>query len=283
MAARSAIINVITKACYKAARPLVRDFGEVEKLQVSRKGPGDFVSKADIRTDRILREELAFARPDFGFLTEEDAPVESTNFEGQRWIIDPVDGTTNFLHGIPFFVISVGLEQKGEIVAGVIYDPLRDELFHAEKGKGAYLNDQRVRVSGRQLLADCALATSHSFAGKPHHAEARALAADIGQRATVRDLGAAALHLAYVAAGRLDGFGKSGYRPGMSPPASSSPARPAPWSATSKAVSRASTAARSSPPTARSTAICSKPFEPMARRPANGILGPPAGFWYKQR
>ena len=213
MAARSAIINVITKACYKAARPLVRDFGEVEKLQVSRKGPGDFVSKADIRTDRILREELAFARPDFGFLTEEDAPVESTNFEDQRWIIDPVDGTTNFLHGIPFFVISVGLEQKGKIVAGVIYDPLRDELFHAEKGKGAYLNDQRVRVSGRQLLADCALATSHSFAGKPHHAEARALAADIGQRATVRDLGAAALHLAYVAAGRLDGFWQVGLSP----------------------------------------------------------------------
>ena len=173
MAARSAIINVIAKACYKAARPGVRAFGEVANLQVSRKGPGDFVSKADIRTDRILREELAFARPDFGFLTEEDAPVESTNFEGQRWIIDPLDGTANFLHGIPFFAISVGLEQKGEMVAGVIYDPLRDELFHAERGKGAYLNDQRVRVSGRQHLTDCALATSHSFVGKPHSSDSQ--------------------------------------------------------------------------------------------------------------
>jgi len=214
MAARSAIINVITKACYKAARPLVRDFGEVEKLQVSRKAPGDVVSKADIRTDRILRAELAFARPDFGFLTEEDAPVESTNFEGQRWIIDPVDGTTNFLHGIPFFVISVGLEQKGEIVAGVIYDPLRDELVHAEKGKGAYLNERRLRVSGRRSMAESLFGCGAPFLGRgsddDHAIFLKQLGAIMSISSGVRRNGAAALALAWVAAGRLDGFWEKG-------------------------------------------------------------------------
>ena len=211
MAARSAIINVIAKACYKVSRPLVRDFGEVEKLQVSRKGPGDFVSKADIRTDRILREELSFARPDFGFLTEEGEVVESQNHERQRWIIDPLDGTTNFLHGIPFFCISVALEQKGDLVAGVIYDPLRDELFYAEKGKGAYLNDRRLRVASRQHFADSVIATSLPGIAVDNAAAPMQIVTQLaGKTAAIRDLGSAALHLAYIAAGRLDGYWQNG-------------------------------------------------------------------------
>lgn len=211
MAARSALVNVIAKACYKVSRPLVRDFGEVEKLQVSKKGPGDFVSKADIRTDRILREELSFARPDFGFLTEEGETVESQNHERQRWIIDPLDGTTNFLHGIPFFCISVALEQKGEIVTGVIYDPLRDELFYAEKGKGAFLNDRRVRVASRQHLSESVIATSLPGISADDVASPLQIITQLASKtAAIRDLGSAALHMAYIAAGRLDGFWQTG-------------------------------------------------------------------------
>ena len=145
-------------AALKAARGLIRDFGEVEQLQVSIKGPGDFVSNADLKADRTLRGELTRARPGYGLLFEESGAVEGSD-KRHRWIVDPLDGTTNFLHGIPHFAISIGLERDGEIVAGVVYEPTRDELYWAEKGAGAYLNDRRLRVSARRQLAEAVIAT----------------------------------------------------------------------------------------------------------------------------
>src|SRR5262245_39607187 len=152
MTPRSAILNVMTKAVDKAARALKRDFGEVEQLQVSQKGPSDFVSNADLKAERILREELAKARPGFGFLAEESGAHAGT--DDHRWVIDPLDGTTNFLHGLPHFAISVALEKAGDILAGVIYDPIKNEMFVAEKGGGAFANDRRIRVSARKSLGD---------------------------------------------------------------------------------------------------------------------------------
>src|SRR6516165_4656247 len=145
---RSALLNVMVAAARKAARSLSRDFREVEKLQVSVKGPGNFVSAADHRAEAILREELAKARPGYGFLGEEGGLVAGTDTT-HTWIVDPLDGTTNFLHGIPQFCISIGLERDGDFVAGVVYDPAKDEMFVAERGKGAYLNNRRIRVAGR--------------------------------------------------------------------------------------------------------------------------------------
>jgi myo-inositol-1(or 4)-monophosphatase len=145
---RSALINVMAGAAHKAARGLLRDFGEVENLQVSRKGPADFVSEADRRAERILREELSRARPAFGFLLEESGEIPG-EADAPRWIVDPLDGTTNFLHGIPHFAISIGVENDGEVSAGVIYDPVRDEMFWAERNAGAFVNRRRLRVSGR--------------------------------------------------------------------------------------------------------------------------------------
>lgn len=142
-------MNVMVAAVRKAARGLVRDFGEVENLQVSRKGPADFVSNADKRAERVLHRELEKARPGYGFLLEEGGEIKGTDPQ-HRWIIDPLDGTTNFLHSIPLFAISVGLERDGEIVAGIVYNPVADELFAAERGKGAYLNERRIRVAGRR-------------------------------------------------------------------------------------------------------------------------------------
>lgn len=214
MAVRSPLINVMVAAAYKAARGLVRDFGEVEQLQVSRKGTADFVSNADLKAERVLKQELGKARPRFSFLMEESgvsaAPAGEGEVEG-RWIVDPLDGTTNFLHGIPHFAISIAAEKEGEIVAGVIYEPVRDELFWAEKGAGAYLNDRRLRVSGRQSTLDSVFATGIPFAGRPGHDLSLAqMGAVMKVAAGIRRFGAAALDLAYVAAGRYDGYWENG-------------------------------------------------------------------------
>ncbi len=213
MATRSAVINVMARAADKAARGLKRDFGEVEQLQVSVKGPGEFVSNADTRAERVLREELRRARPRYGLLMEESgsAPGEDGR---HRWIVDPLDGTTNFVHGLPHFAISIGLEQDGEIVAGVVYDPLRDEMFWAEKGAGAYLNDRRLRVSGRRRLDQALIATGTPFGERGDRPRFLVeLDAVMAATAGVRRLGAAALDLAYVAAGRFDGFWERGLSP----------------------------------------------------------------------
>lgn len=211
MAVRSPVINVMVAAALKAARGLIRDFGEVEQLQVSIKGPADFVSTADLKADRTLRAELSRARPTYGMVTEESEPTQGDG--RHRWIVDPLDGTMNFLHGIPHFAISIGLERDGEIIAGVVYEPTRDELYWAEKGVGAYLNDRRLRVSARRQLSEAVIAygLKPSDRENPHHA---AISAAIGANAAgVRRFGAAALDLAYVAAGRLDGFWEFGLSP----------------------------------------------------------------------
>ena len=151
-------INIIHKACMKAAKSLIRDFGELEKLQVSSKGPGDFVSAADKRSEKIIIEELLKVNPNYGILSEESGEINKEN-KDNRWIIDPIDGTLNFLNGIPQFAISVGYEEKGEIVCGVIFDPIKDEMFFAEKGSGAFLNNSRIRVSSKRKLKDSLLVT----------------------------------------------------------------------------------------------------------------------------
>ena len=213
MALRSANITVMTQAAHRAARHLVRDFGEVENLQVSIKGPGDFVSAADRRAEQILVRELSRARPGFGFLLEEGGVVESDG--NYRWIIDPLDGTTNFLHGVPHFAISIALERQGELVAGVIYDPIKDEMFTAEKGAGAYVNERRLRVSGRKDLSRCLIATGIpvlNWEGRERGYTGQ-LERISGHVAGVRRLGTASLDLAYVAAGRFDGFWEYGLKP----------------------------------------------------------------------
>ncbi len=209
----SATINVMEAAARKAARGLIRDFGEVENLQVSRKGPADYVSEADRRAERMLHAELHKARPGFGFLMEETGARVGEDPD-RRWIVDPLDGTTNFLHGIPHFAISIALEEAGEMTAGVVYEPLRDEMFWAEKGVGCYLNRRRLRVSSRRDLADAVLATGISSRAPPGK-DAFLATVDItlGRTAGVRRFGAAALDLAYVAAGRYDGFWEFGLSP----------------------------------------------------------------------
>ncbi|WP_020399477.1 inositol monophosphatase family protein [Kordiimonas gwangyangensis] len=210
MARRSPLMNVMVSAVLKASRNLRRDFGEVEQLQVSRKGPADFVSQADKRTEKTLFEELSRARPDFGFLMEEHGEVKGKR-DDVRFIIDPLDGTTNFLHGLPHFAISVAVEERGEIVAGVVYAPLNDELFWAEKGQGAYLNESRLRVSGRNKMEDALLATGIPFKGRGNHELFMAEMAEFMPHvAGIRRFGSAALDLAYVAAGRYDAFWESG-------------------------------------------------------------------------
>ena len=204
--AGSANLNVMIKAARKAGRGLVKDFGEVEQLQVSAKGPGDFVSRADRRAEETIREMLMEARPSYGFLGEEGGPVEGED-PTRRWIVDPLDGTTNYLHGLPHWAISIALEHKGRIVAGVVYDPAKDELFWAEKGEGAWMNDRRIRVSGRRRMIESIFATGIPFAAKrtlplTFQDLARLMPACAG----VRRFGAAALDLAYVAAGRYEGY-----------------------------------------------------------------------------
>ena len=206
MTQASANVNIMIKAARKAARSLLRDFGEVENLQVSSKGPGDFVSRADTKAEQIIRAELTEARPNYGWLGEESVEVKGTD-PTRRWIVDPLDGTTNFLHGLPHWAVSIGLEHKGEVVAGVVYDPLKDEMFVAEKGAGAWLNDRRLRVSGRAQMIEMLFATGIPFGGRPELPGAlREIAALIPQTAGIRRFGSASLDLAYVAAGRYDGF-----------------------------------------------------------------------------
>ena len=206
MPVKPAIVNVMERAARKAARTLVRDFGEVEQLQVSRKGPAEFVSAADLRAEQTLLHELRRGRPDFGLTME-----ESGNLPGDagddRWIVDPLDGTTNFLHGVPHFAVSIAHEEKGRVVAGVVYQPLTDELFWASRGVGAFLNRRRLRVSSRGAMAEALLATGLPYRGRPKHpAYGATLEAIQPEVAGVRRFGAAALDLAWVAAGRYDGF-----------------------------------------------------------------------------
>ena len=209
----SANLNVMMKTARIAGRGLLKDFTEVENLQVSSKGPGDFVSRADKQAAATIREALMEARPTYGFLGEEGREIEGED-PTRRWIVDPLDGTTNFLHGLPHWAISIALEHKGQITAGVIYDPVKDELFHAEKGEGAWMNQSRLRVSGRTRLIECCFATGLPFGGRPDlPATLQDLARVLPTCAGVRRWGAAALDLAYVAAGRFDGYWERGLNP----------------------------------------------------------------------
>ncbi|MBN9547154.1 MAG: inositol monophosphatase [Alphaproteobacteria bacterium] len=213
MAYISPALNVMVAAARKAGRPLIRDFGELENLQISMKGPADFVTTADKRTERILIEELTKARPGYGFLGEEGGVVEGKD-KTHRFIIDPIDGTLNFMHGIPQFAISIGLEREGQLVSGVIYNPVTDDLFMAEKGHGAFLNDKRLRVAARKELGPSVIATGLPFMGKEGHARALAeMGTVMNATAGIRRMGAASLDLAYVAAGRFDGFWEHGLQP----------------------------------------------------------------------
>jgi myo-inositol-1(or 4)-monophosphatase len=209
----SPTLNVMTTAARKAGRKLTRDFGELENLQITRKGPADFVTSADQRTERILIEELSRARPGYNFLVEESGVIEGPD-KTHRFIIDPLDGTTNFMHGIPHFAISIGLEREGQIVNAVVYNPVTDEMFTAEKSHGAYLNDKRLRVAARKTLPESLIATGIPFMGREgHESYIRELAAVMGATSGVRRFGSAALDLAYVAAGRFDGFWEWGLKP----------------------------------------------------------------------
>jgi myo-inositol-1(or 4)-monophosphatase len=210
MSTPSALIKVMSDAVRKAARGLTRDFGELAELQVSRKGPADYVSAADMKAEQVLFEALSAARPGYGFLGEERGLIEGTN-KTHTWIADPLDGTTNFLHAIPHFACTVALERDGQIVAGVTYNPITNELYWAEKGRGCFLNDKRLRVAARRELADAVLATGIPFLGKPGHAVFLKELHQIAQRVSgVRRFGAASLDLAFVAAGRFDGFWERG-------------------------------------------------------------------------
>ncbi len=210
MSTPSALIKVMTAAVRKAARGLNRDFGEVGELQVSKKGPADYVSAADIKAEQTIFEALTAARPGYGFLGEERGLVPGTD-KTHTWIVDPLDGTTNFLHAIPHFAITVALEREGQIVAGVTYNPISAELFWAEKGRGAFVNDRRLRVAARRELTDAVIATGIPFMGRAGHAIFLKELHQIAQRvAGVRRFGSAALDLAYVAAGRFDGYWERG-------------------------------------------------------------------------
>jgi myo-inositol-1(or 4)-monophosphatase len=199
-------MNVMVGAARKAGRSLARDFGEVEQLQVSLKGPANFVSAADTRAEEILHKELIRARPGYGLLLEEHGEVEGAD-RTHRFIVDPLDGTTNFLHGIPLFAIAIALEREGELVAGLIYNPASNEMFTAERGKGAFLNDRRIRVAARSELADCIIVTGIPHRGKPgQELFLKEMQAVMASSVGVRRTGAAALDLAWVAAGRFDGF-----------------------------------------------------------------------------
>ncbi|WP_375787073.1 inositol monophosphatase family protein [Bradyrhizobium sp. Pha-3] len=202
----SALINVMVKAARRAGRSLKRDLGEIEHLQVSLKGPANFVSLADKRAEEMLYTDLEKARPGYGFLGEEGGKREGSD-KSHTWIVDPLDGTTNFLHGIPQFAISIGLQREDTIIAGVIYNPANDELYIAERGKGAFLNDQRLRVAGRRQLNECVVACGLPHIGRGSHQLAlQEMAALQSKVAGFRRFGAASLDLAFVAAGRLDGY-----------------------------------------------------------------------------
>ena len=213
MAYISPALNVMIAAARKAGRPLIRDFGELENLQISMKGPADFVTTADKRTEQILIDELTKARPGYAFLGEEGGIVEGRD-RTHRFIIDPIDGTTNFMHGIPHFAISIALEREGQLVSGVVFNPVTDDLFTAEKGHGAFLNNKRLRVAARKEMGAAVIATGLPFMGKEGHARAVAeMGAVMNVTAGIRRMGAASLDLAFVAAGRFDGFWEHGLQP----------------------------------------------------------------------
>ena len=199
-------INLITKACMKASKSLIRDFGEIENLQVSTKGPGDFVTSADKRTEKILIDELQKAHPEYGIVSEETGIINKSNYNN-RWIIDPIDGTMNFLNGIPQFAISVGYEENGEILCGVIFNPIMNEMFSAEKGNGAYLNNSRIRVSNKKKIQDALLVTGGPKGASKIRDKIFSEYVNISNYVSnVRKFGSAALDMAYVACGRFDGY-----------------------------------------------------------------------------
>ncbi len=216
MALRSPNLNVMIRAAREASIKLKRDYGEVDQLQVSKKGPADYVTAADIRTEKILRGELSKARPDYGFLMEEAGTVEGTDPD-RRWIIDPIDGTTNFVHGIAHFAMSIALQEHGRITAGVVFNPISEELFCAELGQGAYLNDRRIRVSSRGAMDNAVFATGIPFLGRgsdgDHQTFLKEMGAVMAVSSGIRRFGSAALDLAFVAAGRYDGFWETGLQP----------------------------------------------------------------------
>ncbi len=209
----SALLTVMIAAARKAGRGLARDFGEVEQLQVSVKGPANFATSADLRSEETLFRELSRARPGYSFLMEERGVVEGPD-KTHRWIVDPLDGTTNFMHGLPLFCVTVALEREGEVVAGLTYNPIHDELYTAEKGQGAFLNNRRLRVAARRTLADCLVTTGIPHRGRSGHDrfinELRRL---MEQVAGIRRTGSAAMDLAWVAAGRFDGYFERGLSP----------------------------------------------------------------------
>ena len=199
-------INIMTRACMKASRSLIRDFGELENLQVSTKGPGDFVTSADKRTEKILIGELQKAHPDYGIITEESGQINKTNIKN-RWIIDPIDGTMNFLNGIPQFAISVGYEEDNEIKCGVIFNPIMNEMFTAEKGNGAYLNNSRIRVSKKRKIKDALIVTGGPKQAMKIKDQIFSEYIKVSKHVSnVRKFGSAALDIAYVACGRFDGY-----------------------------------------------------------------------------
>jgi myo-inositol-1(or 4)-monophosphatase len=199
-------INLITRACMKASRSLIRDFGEIENLQVSSKGPGDFVTSADKRTEKIILEELQKAHPEYGIVTEETGVINKLNNKN-RWIIDPIDGTMNFLNGIPQFAISIGYEEEGEIKCGVIFNPIMNEIFCAEKGNGAYLNNSRIRVSNKKKIKDALLVTGGPKVASKIKDKIFSEYINVSKNVSnVRKFGSAALDMAYVACGRFDGY-----------------------------------------------------------------------------
>jgi myo-inositol-1(or 4)-monophosphatase len=209
----SALINVMVKAARRAGRSLKRDLGEIENLQVSLKGPANFVSLADKRSEQMLYEDLTKARPGYGFIGEEGGTREGSD-KSHTWIVDPLDGTTNFLHGIPQFAISIALQREDSIIAGVIYNPGNDELYITERGKGAFLNDQRLRVAGRRKLDECVIACGLPHIGRGDHEQSRQEMSEIQNKvAGLRRFGAASLDMAFVAAGRLDGYWERNLQP----------------------------------------------------------------------
>lgn len=210
---QSALMNVMLKAARRAGRSLKRDFGEVENLQVSLKGPANFVTAADRRAEEMLYTDLSKARPGYGFIGEEGGAREGDD-KTHTWIVDPLDGTTNFLHGIPQFAISIGLRRENVLIAGLIYNPANEELYTAERGKGAFLNDQRLRVAGRRQLQDCVVACGLPHIGRGDHELSRAEMTQLQPRvAGLRRFGAASLDMAFVAAGRLDGYWERNLQP----------------------------------------------------------------------
>ncbi len=217
--AQSALINIIFRASEKAARKLIRDFGEVENLQVSRKGVADFVSNADTDAEKTIMFELKKARPGWGFIMEEGGVIPPDEADGPSWIIDPLDGTTNYLHGIPHFAISIAaidkpLNKGGKLIAGGVFDPMKNEFFFAELGKGTFLNERRIRVSGRRSMTDSLFTTGIPFIGRgdadDHALFLKELGAVMAITSGVRRMGSAALDLAWLAAGRHDGFWERG-------------------------------------------------------------------------